>query len=117
MPMPQIDTSATVNIPHADKIVHFGLFFLFSLFAYSWLRGKKRGHGFWNILTVLLLVAIYGGGIEWVQGKFFQRTADIWDWLADMLGGIFGVLSYPYLHYFKQKIVLRIRRRFAQKRR
>lgn len=99
LPLPKIPSPNA--IPHIDKIAHWGLFLLFSAFALGWLQETQYFTKSTNILWVLLLTAIYGGGIEWLQGKYFARSADIWDWVADMVGGVTGILLYPQLHRWR----------------
>ncbi len=115
MPTPKLESP--ILFPHIDKVVHFGLFFLFGVFAYSWLVRKTSLGKLWSGIVTLLLVGFYGGLIEWLQGQYFQRSEDIWDWVADVLGGIMGVLLYPILHNIKTKVELRIRNRFFKNRR
>ncbi len=106
--MPTPKTEMPHLIPYTDKIVHWGMFLLFSGFAYSWLRKKTVFSPVVNYALVLLLVAIYGAAIEWLQGEYFNRSADAWDWVADMIGGVCGLVFYPQLHklrmYFEEKL-------------
>lgn len=44
------------------------------------------------------MTAAYGALIEWLQDTYFDRSAEWWDWKADVLGGIAGILLYPLLH-------------------
>lgn len=93
------------DIPHVsflefisfDKIVHASLFFVLTLFFI-------RGFGLQNTFPLLhkhpvffslLISAIYGGLIEVLQGLIFeQRSADIYDFLADVFGSILGWLLF-----------------------
>jgi VanZ family protein len=42
-----------------------------------------------------VLAVFYGGFIEILQDKFFNRQGDIIDVIADTIGGIVGTLVYP----------------------
>lgn len=96
-------------VPHLDKVAHFGLFFLFSAFAYGWLReSNKRFSKSMSVCIILLLTAIYGGLIEWLQGAYFARSADVWDWVADVVGGILGIICYPLLHKWRSMVENRL---------
>ena len=75
-----------LNIPHLDKVVHFGMFFIMSIFTI--------GFSF-----------IYGGLIEVLQFKYFNRGGDWWDLFADVLGGVVGCLLYPAAKKQKDKFV------------
>ena len=61
-----------LNIPHLDKVVHFGMFFIMSIFLCSELRYQTR-----LSLQKIYLIAIgfsfiYGGLIEVLQFKYFN---------------------------------------------
>ena len=83
------------NIPHLDKVVHFGMYFvlsillIFPLEEYSCLKLSRI------YLIAILVALIYGGGIEILQANFFNRSGDVWDLVADVSGGIAGCLCYP----------------------
>lgn len=89
-----------LDIPHLDKVVHFGMFFIMSLLIVlllelhtSLLRRK--------IYFIAIFVALgYGGLIEILQHYFFNRGGDVWDLLADVLGGIAGCFCYPWIKRF-----------------
>lgn len=96
LPLPKIEMPKM--IPYMDKLAHFGIFFLFSAFTFAWLQENRLFVKVANIALTLLLTAFYGALIEWLQGYYFERSSELWDWIADMLGGIFGILTYPFLH-------------------
>ena len=84
-----------LNIPHLDKVVHFGMFFILSLLIslplelHTTIPPKL-------IYTIAILTAfVYGGLIEILQHYFFNRGGDVWDLAADITGGIAGCLCYP----------------------
>lgn len=84
-----------------DKMAHLGFFFVLSVLL---LHGKIRQQNSYHyrILTVvkiLAIAAILGGGIEMLQWKIFTyRSAEWWDFIADMLGACMAVFSYLLLH-------------------
>ena len=88
------------NIPHLDKVVHFGMYFvlsillIFPLEEYSCLKLSRI------YLIAILVALIYGGGIEILQANFFNRSGDVWDLVADVSGGIAGCLCYPIVKRF-----------------
>lgn len=67
-----------IEIPHLDKIVHAGIFFVLALLINKAHTTSQK--------TQLLWFGIYGALIEVLQGLSGYRSADIFDWLADMLG-------------------------------
>lgn len=84
-----------LNIPHLDKIVHGGMFFIMSLLIvlpfelHTSLTTKQ-------IYAIAIGVALgYGGLIEILQHYFFNRGGDVWDLLADVAGGVIGCVFYP----------------------
>jgi VanZ family protein len=76
---------ASAPIDGADKIVHFGLYFVL-----TWLGGRtvyaSRGRfGLKAALLSALIFAGYGVADEWLQG-FVARTPSRYDWFADLIG-------------------------------
>ncbi len=94
MPLPESNAPNLELIPHLDKIVHWGLFLFLGKLLYAYLKNTIS----FPIILTLLFVAFYGALIEWLQGTYFSRTADFWDWVADVLGGITGILLYPFIY-------------------
>lgn len=78
--------------PVSDKTLH-SVSFLILATLLSWvLHGRIAGtlrHG----ATVLLIIALYGAVDELLQIPV-GRHCDFYDWIADMLGGIFGLLLF-----------------------
>jgi len=74
------------RFPHADKVVHFGMFFLL-----AWIGGRRL-HAATGLLAGGALVgwavvyAAYAFIDEWLQ-PFVGRSMTLGDWLADA-GGI-----------------------------
>ncbi|OAQ39079.1 glycine cleavage system protein H [Pedobacter psychrophilus] len=84
-----------------DKMVHLGFFFVLTVFLFY---GKiKQQNSFdYRLLTILKIILVnvlLGGGIELLQWKVFTyRSAEWWDFFADMAGLGMGVFSYLLLH-------------------
>jgi VanZ family protein len=85
------------NIPYADKVVHFGFFFVQSVLLSLMFNFQAKNSYFQIIFLATLLTFIYGGLIEILQSRFFNRTGDFYDLLADILGGFVGTITYPTL--------------------
>ncbi len=87
------------DIPHFDKVVHFGYFFggggllsaaLFFSRSPSWQR---------LILTVTISLSVIGVWDEFHQSFFENRTGnDAGDWLADTLGAFCGAIVFRKMH-------------------
>ena len=84
-----------------DKMVHLGFFYVLTVLLFY---GKiKYQHNFsfrsLTIFKIILIAAIFGGGIELLQWKVFTyRSAEWWDFGCDMLGCFMGIFSYALLH-------------------
>ena len=93
------------NIPNLDKIVHACLYFPLAFFLGAEFDLSKN-----NLLRLagpaitMLIVALYGGLIELLQEKLFvNRSADMLDFLSDVIGGLAGLAIYylffrPFFH-------------------
>lgn len=76
-------------VPHADKLVHAAMYFgLTVVLLHEYVcRHREFRFRFRIVLLCLLYPAVLGGGVEIMQGLFFKpRTADWFDWLADVAG-------------------------------
>jgi VanZ family protein len=94
------------DIPHIsfleilsfDKWVHAGVFFVLTLLAVRGFRLQKNSNAFKKhaVLISLALCISYGGILEILQGTIFEdRSADIYDFIANSFGCILAVLLYP----------------------
>lgn len=73
-----------------DKLVHFGMFFLLSavsMYDYHRLHNGKPNIFRW-VFWGFVLPVIYGAIIELLQENFFSRSAELGDWIADILGSL-----------------------------
>ena len=81
-----------VHIPLADKWVHFIIFAGFSFLWLSVFDKAKMLHG----LLIFLLSVSLGYAVELLQGSGITsgRSYDLYDVLADAIGGALGVLLF-----------------------
>jgi len=87
------------RIPHFDKIVHFGLFFVFCLFL---LRPLKRLKFQYYLLAPLISI-ILSALLEFSQHVLStSRSSDIKDFIANSLGVISAVVFF-YLFVSNRK--------------
>lgn len=99
---------AVKNVPvfeGFDKLVHTGLFFMFTvlLFRGNMLQGRQGVFSYSAWTTILFLNIVLGGGIELVQWKIVtSRSGDWWDFFADMVGVGMGMFSYIALYDTKK---------------
>jgi len=102
--MPVSEPSGLSTFPGFDKLVHTGFFFVLTVFLFF---GKIRQqlsytYRMVTILKILLVTIILGGGIEILQLTIFTyRSAEWWDFFADMVGVGMGIFSYVFLHRFR----------------
>ena len=84
-----------------DKMVHLGFFFVLTVFLFYGKIKQQNSfeYRFYTIVKIVLINVLIGGGIELLQWKVFTyRSAEWWDFFADMLGMCMGVFSYLLLH-------------------
>lgn len=88
VPMPH--GSGEPAIPHLDKLVHFGLWFLLALATRPLFAARGRPGLAWTVLVP----ALFGVAVELIQGLTPARSADPFDALADLLGALAGTLAF-----------------------
>jgi VanZ family protein len=83
-----------------DKWVHAGIFFVLTILG---IRGLKRQHTFQAIrntsawITVIWCI-LYGGVLELLQEVVFEdRSADLYDFIANTFGVVIAFFSYNLL--------------------
>ena len=71
--------------PHTDKFVHAVIYAILSCLIYPVLRCYRFTpiRAAW---IAVLLASLYGITDEWHQSLVANRTADIFDWMADAIG-------------------------------
>lgn len=78
--------------PLRDKIGHFGLYFVLGCLLARALRpGRSLPK---TLFLAALLTSAYGVTDEFHQRYVPHRTCDVFDWLADTLGGCVAVAVY-----------------------
>ena len=89
-------------IPHTDKIIHFGMFFLFAFF---WARVADAGEAFRaRLVMVAVSVVCLAITTEWAQGfPFVDRDPDVLDATADIVGGFAGLFAEFSLRTIRQQ--------------
>lgn len=86
-----------LNIPHVDKLVHFGLYFVFTiLLAVDLKKSGITGESVKvNFIIAAFSASVFGGGMEIVQLlPLLQRSASIGDFIANTAGAISAVVLY-----------------------
>ncbi len=87
MPVGDFEKPAILDIPHLDKLVHFGMYFILT----SALILDISKYFDYQTKTTFIIAGsisfITGGGVELIQKYLLSdRTGDILDMLANVLG-------------------------------
>jgi VanZ family protein len=89
----QVSTNQVPRFENADKVVHFGAFFVLALTFH-----RAFPIPIWAALVILTM---YGVAIEWVQDMLPYRDASLGDLIADAAG---ASTYYAYAYFrFRQK--------------
>ncbi len=89
------------KIPHFDKITHFGYFFGGGIILSTWLLLKNGtiSSRLTRYLWPIIFFSIFGAIDEYHQTFTPGRSGnDLYDWLADFLGGSLGVFMANHFH-------------------
>lgn len=81
---------AARRIEHADKVGHFIAYAILAALLYATGRLVFRRSA-WLLAGIYLLIAVYATVDEWSQTFVPRRTADLYDWYADLAGAAFAL--------------------------
>jgi len=107
-PSSEFPSVGFLNIPHLDKIVHFGLYVVFTMLLLSETNAKrKKGELEIKSVFISLTIAIfYGLLIELMQMLVFKsRGAEFWDFVANTVGAIVAVLTYRLVNRISKRLI------------
>jgi VanZ family protein len=76
-----------------DKVVHFGMYGILAVLV---MRALRPPYSISQSVAVLLALAAFGAADEWHQAFIPGRSESIWDWIADTLGVITGLVASRY---------------------
>jgi len=88
------------DITYFDKMVHFGIYMLFTIILIFDLRNRSFMRGSKKYLFILsfTLASLFGGGMELLQMiPELHRSAEFFDFLANMAGSGMAVILFPYI--------------------
>lgn len=83
---------AFINIPHFDKIVHFGMYFSLSISIF--IENRKSIYSGEKLLLASLIPLAYGILMEILQMLTTTRSASLADGLADLAGILFALVVW-----------------------
>lgn len=106
----EFDDSALLMFKHADKVIHFLMYFGVSAAMYadfSWLQRKKATIIAISTTTLLAILTELG------QTYFTEtRSGDIFDFLCNIAGGISAMLVAPQIANIYFKFINYVRKLF-----
>lgn len=101
--LPMTREEPLLPIRHGDKLLHALEFFIFFLLCWKALPPNRK------MSTSLILTAIYAGSDEIHQLFVPTRSASLFDWFADLAGGIAAVIAIYLLAHPPLSRRLRLR--------
>jgi VanZ family protein len=83
-----------------DKIQHFIAYFVLAAAAGLWFSPDRWQKQKWKPFFVSAVVAAFYGVIDEIHQYFVPgRDCNVWDWLADAAGAVFGGLAMLFLFH------------------
>lgn len=107
-PSSEFPSMGFLNIPHLDKVVHFGLYVVFTLLLVSENNSLRLSGGITRKSAMIgfTLGVVYGAIIEIMQLLVFtSRGAEIFDFLANLVGSITAILCYKLLNKLSRRLI------------
>lgn len=99
--IPQLRTP-DIGVEFSDKVLHACEYAVFGwLFYRSFSRARFSGNGFKPLVLTLVFLLVFAAGDEYHQNFVRGRSMDIFDFLADILGGALVVILLKYRHQQK----------------
>ena len=102
---PTVVKSGFFDIPHLDKFVHFGLYFV--LMAVIIIEHRHSLTDTRKLLLIALIPFIFGIIIEFMQSEFTQnRKGEVLDMIADSAGVALALFLWLFFrpYHFKGEI-------------
>jgi VanZ family protein len=94
-----------VKIFGYDKIAHIGVFFVFGILIYRSIINWKHKPGsiLISLMLMLFFVMVFGCVSELYQHFIPGRTPDIFDFIADTIGGLVSIVTELFYNIHKSK--------------
>jgi VanZ family protein len=82
-----------------DKLIHMAIYFIFAGLLYRALRfeGTSPAMRSRAAVVTIAIIALYGMTDEYHQHFVPGRSMDVYDWVADVAGGLLCVVVMSYL--------------------
>src|SRR5690554_2983612 len=93
IPASALPKKSILSIPHFDKVVHFGLFFVFCLLLFVPFKKIKMNHLFFAPMVAIILSGI----LEAVQQMISSsRSSNFYDFIANTTGILASFIFFRY---------------------
>ena len=94
-----------VKIFGYDKIAHIGVFFVFGILIYrSIINWEHKPRSILkSLILMLFFVMVFGCVSELYQHFIPGRTPDIFDFIADSIGGLLSIIAELFYNIYKSK--------------
>lgn len=90
------------NIKHLDKIIHFLMYYVFSLTLFASILKNTQLSNIKKMIITLTITISYGLLMESLQYVLTSdRSPEFYDALANTIGSLLAIISFPYLKRFK----------------
>jgi VanZ family protein len=99
--LPVDDNPEKFHIPHADKIVHFGIFCILA----ALIGIEKKFVNLSDKIKIVIISTLYGIMIEIIQYFIPWRGFDYYDMLADFCGAVVGAMLCSFLKKRTKKLL------------
>ena len=93
IPANELPHKPFTTIPHFDKMVHFGLFFVLSLLLFMPFKKMKMNHLFYAPFFSILLAALLETGQQMISSS---RSSNFYDFLANTVGIFTSVVIFYF---------------------
>lgn len=82
-----------------DKVIHLSIYFVFALLVYRGLADQHASTGEPSRASwlTLLIIGLYGASDEFHQFFVPGRSMDLFDWIADVGGGVLCIAVVVFL--------------------
>lgn len=103
MVLPSQDLPSAPKFEGFDKLAHCGTFFVLTALLYwqNLLKNNFVVNKWISVLKVVVSTVIFAGATELAQHYISTgRTADYWDFFADVMG--VGMATFAYILYYKK---------------
>lgn len=93
--MVDLSTNQSSIFPNSDKVVHFLVYGIMTIFFLSRLQLEKNISEVLAITIAIVAATIFGGLMEILQGLYTAgRTASMGDFIANALGAVVASVAY-----------------------